>query len=229
MPVSFRAVTAAILVAVFSVLSCAQSSPEIRAASVKVVRLQSASGTFVERLSVFLFFHDADGTEDFSSITIRHEQTGLVWILESPDAEVRIRGRDRWTGSSIFAPPPGGFFPPGEYTVTVTDLAGNEAIRPITLSNESFPPASPIRFTLSGDIWTLERNAAAGAFTENFLFLFDREKRLVHVWKMPDNEKRVVGDLETFRQQYRDAVTIQAYSETRDGQAGVLLSPVQME
>ncbi len=229
MPASFRAVLTAILVTAFLFLSCAQSEPEIRASSIRLLRVQTSAGDFVERLSVFLYFNDEDGTEDFSTITVRHVDTGLFWVLDAADADVRIRGRDRWTGTSIFAPPLDGVFPGGDYTVAVADLAGNEAVQRFTLVRSPFPEKSPIRFSLSGDIWTLERNRSSGEFTDNYLFLFDAGNTLVHVWKMPENEMKVVGDLDVFRQEYRDAVTIQAYSQTRDGQAGVLLSPAQME
>lgn len=229
MSASFRAVITISLATIFVLLSCAQSQPEIRASSIRLLRVQTSTGDFVERLSVFLYFDDADGTEDFSTITLRHADTGLFWVLDADDADVRIRGRDRWTGSSIFAPPLDGVFPGGSYTVAVADLAGNEAVKTFTLDREPFTEKAPVRFSLSGDIWTLERSDSAGAFSENYLFLFDAGQNLVHVWKMPEDEKKVVGDLDTFRQEYRDAVTVQAYSQTRDGQAGVLLSPAQME
>lgn len=229
MSASFRAVLAACLLTAFFFLSCAQSQPEIRASSIRLMRVQTSTGDFVERLSVFLYFNDEDGTEDFSTITVRHIDTGLFWVLDAADADVRIRGRDRWTGTSMFAPPRDGVFPGGEYTVAVADLAGNEAVNTFSLDGDPFPDEAPIRFTLSGDIWTLERNSNTGSFSDTFLFLFNDTQTLVHVWKMPGGEMKVIGDLDTFRQEYRDAVTIQAYSQTRDGQAGVLLSPVQME
>lgn len=229
MPASFRAVLTASLVTSLVLLSCAQSQPEIRASSIKLLRVQNPSGTFSERLSVFLYFHDADGSEDFSTITLRHADTGMFWVLDSDEADVRIRGRDRWTGSSTFAPPQDDVFPEGAYTISVADLAGNEAIKKFLLSRDSFPEKAPIRFSLSGDIWTLERNPDADQFTDTYLFLFNNEPRLVHVWKMPGGDMKAVGDLDTFRQQFRDAVTIQAYSQSRDGQTGVLLKAAQME
>lgn len=213
----------------FVLVSCAQSKPEIRATSVKMLRVQELNEQFSERLSLFVLFSDEDGDQDFSGIRLLHNASGMEWVLEKENTIVRLRGNDRWIGSSDIAPAGNTLFPEGEYTIIASDLSGNEAVKPILLNRPDFPKLAPVSFSLDGDLWTLERNPDAGEFTENFLFLHNTEPWLVHTWKMPSVQKKSVGDLETFRRDAREAVTIQCYSENKSGTAGVLLRPVEME
>lgn len=230
MGIHFRAISRIIsLCIVIFLVSCAQSGPVIHTSTVKLLRVQEESGEFVERLSVFVLFEDDDGIEDFASITVRHDDTGLFWLLEADDTVVRLRGSDRWNGSSELAPPPGSVFPEGDYTIIAQDLAGNEALQTFSLSRMEFPETLPVRFSLDGDLWTMERNPDDGGFTENYLFVYTDGNRLVHVTKMPAGQQKFFGDLDTFRRQFEGASRVQCYSETRDGKAGVLLSPVDME
>ncbi len=217
------------IILIIILFSCAQSGPELRSSTVKLLRVQEDSGEFTERLSVFILFQDEDGPEDFASITIRNDDSGLFWLVDSGDAVVRLRGSDRWIGSSDLAPPPDGFFPEGDYTIIAQDLAGNEAMHTFMLSRTEYPEKLPVRLSLDGDVWTMERNPDNGGFTENYLFVYTAEDRLVHVWKMEGNQNKSIGDLDTFRRQFDGAARIRCYSETQDGKAGVLLSPVDMQ
>ena len=219
------------VVFIFSLVafSCAQAGPTIQASSVKLLLVQGPSGEFSERLSVFVLYDDPDGKEDFASIMVRHDDSDMFWIVDTSNATVRVRGPDRWIGTSEFAPPSGSTFPEGDYTVIASDLTGNEAYHTFVLAEIEFPENAPVRFSLEGDLWTMERNEKNAGFTENFLFVFNNEPRLIHIWQMPAADTKSLGDLDTFRQQFSDATFIQVYSEKADGKAGVLLSPVDMQ
>lgn len=219
--------TLAVLAALFA--SCAQGKPEIQGQSVQLLRVQGPAGQFDERLSVFVLFSDSDGAGDFASIRIEHTDTSLFWELVPDTVLVRLRGKDRWTGSNNLAGPGNGPLPEGAYTITVMDLAGNESSSPFVLSRQEFPATAPIRFVIDGDRWILTRNPDAGTFTRSYLFLLNNEPRIVYSYRVPDNKPQVEGKLEEFRALARDMVSIQAYTENSTGTAGVLLTPVDME
>lgn len=216
-----------ILAALFA--SCAQGKPEIGGQSVQLLRVQGPAGHFDERLSVFVLFSDTDGASDFASIRIEHTDTSLFWELTPDTVLVRLRGKDRWTGSNNLAGPGNGPLPEGSYTITVTDLAGNESVAPFVLSKQVFPSAAPVQLVIEGDRWILTRNPDADGFTRSYLFLLNNEPRLVYSYRVPDNKPQVEGKLEEFRSLARDMVSIQAYTENSTGTAGVLLTPVDME
>lgn len=219
----------ACLLALALVCSCAQGKPEIRSHSVQLLRVQGPALTFAERLSVFVFFEDSDGDADFSSIAVTHAETGLRWNVPSNASMTRLRGKDRWIGSNNLAGPGDGSLPEGAYTIAVYDLAGNEAMATFSLTKGDFPKSAPARLSIEGDVWKLERNPLAGSFTNSWLFLFNNEQRLVLSWKVPSGGDAASGSVSSLREQARDAVSIQCYTENQTGSAGVLLTPVDLE
>lgn len=209
--------------------SCAQGKPEISGQTVQLLRVQGPAGKFDERLSVFVLFTDSDGAGDFSSIRVDHTETGFFWELGPDTVLVRLRGKDRWTGSNNLAGPGNEPLPEGSYTITVSDLAGNEASSPFLLVRPEFPESAPVRLVIDGDRWVLTRNPQAGGFTRTYLFLLNNEPRLVYSYRVPDNQNTAEGKLEDLRALARDMVSIQSYTENANGTAGVLLTPVDME
>ncbi len=209
--------------------SCAQGKPEIQGQTVQLLRVQGPAGQFDERLSVFVLFSDTDGAGDFASIRIDHTDTSLFWELAPDSVLVRLRGKDRWTGSNNLAGPENGPLPEGSYTITITDLAGNEASSSFILSPEVFPAAAPVRLVIEGDRWILTRNPDSGGFSRTYLFLLNNEPRLVYSYRVPDDKDTAEGELQELRALARDMVSIQSYTENSTGTAGVLLTPVDME
>jgi len=197
---------------------------------VQLLRVQGPTGAFAERLSVFVYFDDADGAADFNSITVTHNATGLVWNISHDNALVRLRGNDRWTGSNSLASPGDAKLPSGTYTVTVTDLAGNESVKTFNLIQPDFPEYAPVHFTVNGDSWTLERNSTTSSFSRTYLLMYNAQMQLVYSWMLPDDhESTVSGTIETLRSYARDVSSVQCYTENVDGSAGVLLIPVNIE
>jgi len=197
---------------------------------VQLLRVQGPTGAFAERLSVFVYFDDADGASDFNSISVTHDTTGLVWNILPDNALVRLRGNDRWTGSNSLAAPGDAKLPSGTYTVTVSDLAGNESTQTFNLVHPDFPEYAPVTFNINGESWSLARNSANSAFSRTYLLMYNAQLQLVYSWMLPNNnEPTVSGTIETLRSYARDVATVQCYTENADGSAGVLLTPVNIE
>ncbi len=229
-PLALLAGALAASVAFFLCPSCSQSSPTINAVTLQALMAETDPDSFEPRLSVFVFWDDGDGARDFSSIRVVSDDTSLKWTIDASNAAVRLRGKDRWVGSSLLAPPLGEAIPAGSYTVTVTDLAGNEATRPVTLPAVAFPERSPARLRVSADQWTLERNSQNGDFTRVFFLLEDDDGKALYSWRVPDNRSTVTtGTVAQLKAMARNATRVRCYVENGSGTAGVLLSPVEME
>lgn len=231
-PLRQSATTALFAFALFAAIilaSCSSASPQIKAKSVKVIRVEGADGAFAERLSVFILYEDSDGPADFGSIAVTHDKTGLSWTIGPERAEIRLRGKDRWVGSNILAGPAGGEIPRGEYTIVANDLAGNESIAEFTVGKQSFPERAPCVFSIADDVWTIKRNAAPDGFTRIWIFLYDSEGKLLNSWIVPNSGQLITtGFVKTLTSVAQNAVSAQCYIENASGTAGVLLTSVNM-
>lgn len=224
------AIAVAVIAAAFSAVSCADSVPDIRSSDVQILRVQDESGAFAERLSLFVFFDDADGPADFGAITLQHDETGLLWTIRPDQASVRLRGKDRWTGSNSLAGPGGNAFPEGSYTCTVQDLAGNERSARFSLVQPDFPDRAPVSFSVSGSKWLIERHSQSSGFNRIFLLLFDPSGKLLQSWRVPETDGlRSEGTIQNLRSLAKDATTVQCLVQNRSGTAGVLLYPAKIE
>jgi len=210
--------------------SCAQYSPVISATSVQFLRVETEEDTFEERLSVFVFWGDGDGSRDFSSIRVVNGREGLEWTIDGENAAVRIRGKDRWVGSAWLAPPIGESLPSGEYDVIVSDLAGNEASSAVVMPEVEFPDRSPITARFDGDRWTVSRNPESKDFSRVFFLLEDDSGKLLYSWRVPETRDGTTsGTLTQLKALARNATRARCYAENGSGTAGVLLRPAEME
>lgn len=219
-----------LLSALSLLLSCSQGSPEVRSTLIQVLRVQEPNLTFTERLSFFVFFDDPDGSSDFGSIVLSHNKTGLTWTITPENSQVRLRGKDRWTGSNKLAGPAGGAIPGGPYTFTLSDLAGNETAYVFNVNRPDFPERSPVAFSIKNNRWTIERNEGDKSFTRVFLLLFDVDSNLLYSWPVPDSSRmHVDGTVDSLRSIARKTMFVRCYAENESGSAGVLLTPVNLQ
>lgn len=215
-----------LLVSIFLIMSCAQGSPEISAFSAQIVKVQLENSLFSEQLSLFVFIKDIDGNQDFSSINLTHNDTGLTWNIDKDVAVVRLRGNDRWTGSSSLAGPGGGPIPSGMYTLVVSDLAGNEAISLISIVRPAFPERIPMSLIIQKDKWIIEKNPELSEFSRFFLLLLDDKNTLHYSWSVPSSTKNTIeGSMASLRSLAPKATRVQCFVENRNSTAGVLLTP----
>lgn len=216
------------IIAIFFV-SCEQSSPIVHSSLVQIVRVQKEDLSFVERLSVFVFFDDEDGIDDFGAISVSHKDTGLTWKIIPSNCAVRLRGKDRWTGSSDLAGPGEGAIPGGVYTITVNDLADNESVQTITLSRPEFPEHPPVVFSVVKNNWEITRIDSTSGFVRSYLFFFDKNSTILYSWMILDSAStHAEGTVETLRSLSREVDYVRCYTENATGTAGVLLAPVYL-
>ena len=208
------------LVSLFFITSCTQGIPEILSLSTQVIKVQQEDLTFTEQLSVFVFFTDSDGTQDFASISLCHNDTGLTWTIDKEDAVVRLRGKDRWIGSSVLVGPGGGAIPSGTYTLVVSDLAGNEAVSIISIIRPVFPEQVPCKFFVENEKWVIERNSEFSGFSKFFLFLLDDSNKLLYSWAVPSSSKNEIdGTLSSLRSLAPKATRVQCLVENASSTA----------
>jgi hypothetical protein len=219
----------ALLIVLTFLPGCTQGKPLILSTDVKLLRVQGPAGLFSERLSLFVLEKDADGPEDFGSITLTQKATGLAWTITSAELMVTTKGQDRWIGSNALAASGDAPFPSGQYTVTLSDLAGNENIQSVMIARPQFPDTAPVKFSVADGNWVLERNPSAGEFRQTWFFLLDGQSRVLQSWKVPDSEGPTVsGSLESLQMMAMQAVSVQCYTENTSATAGVLLIPVDL-
>ncbi len=221
-----------LVLSVFSIIAtaCSQGNPEIRSSSWQVYRDQQADGSFEERLSLFVFFEDSDGEADFSSLTLFHDETGLQWTVPAQEAQARLRGKDRWVGSNRLLGPGGLSFPTGRYTLSLTDLAGNESLSNFDLAPPDFPERAPMSFRIEGDKWIMEKNPDSLLFSRFYLFLYDSDDVLLYSWRIPDTAAKttVEGRVASLKSLSSKAETVRCYVENSGSTAGVLLTPLKI-
>lgn len=211
-------------------VSCEQGSPIVHSSLVQIVRVQKEDLSFVERLSVFVFFDDEDGIDDFGEISVSHKDTSLTWKIIPSNCSVRLRGKDRWTGSSDLAGPGEGTIPGGVYTVTVTDLAYNESAQTITLSRPEFPERPPVVFSVLNNNWEITRSDATSGFVRSYLFFFDKNSIILYSWMILDSAStHAGGTVDTLRSLAKEVEYVRCYTENTTGTAGVLLAPVYLQ
>ncbi len=223
------ALFAAVALSAVFLSACTQGKPQILLTDAKILRVQGPAGLFSERLSLFLLEKDADGPGDFGSIALSSDDSGLTWTIGPNDVMTAVKGQDRWIGSNVLASSSDAPFPAGQYTVTLSDLAGNETYTTITLVRPQFPDTAPVKFSIDGDRWIIERNPSAGDFRHTWFFLLDGQARLLQSWKVPDSSSpSVSGSLESLQMMAMQAVSVQCYTENTSATAGVLLIPVDL-
>ncbi|ULQ59788.1 hypothetical protein K7I13_15300 [Brucepastera parasyntrophica] len=198
--------------------------------NVQLLRVQEESGNFTERLSVFAFFDDPDGNADFGEMELTHSDTGLFWVITPDESFVRLRGQNRWTGVNNLAGPAGKQFPSGNYSLKISDLAGNEDIYVFELVRPVFPESAPVAFSMSGGEWELNMNPDAGDFVHTFFLLYNSGEELVYSWRVPGTgQPQTRGTISALKTLGRDITFLQCYTENAAETAGVLLTPVRLE
>ncbi len=130
------------------------------------------TGTYSERLSVFMVASDPDGAEDLSSFSVIDDDAELFWSMDSKSWVNAQAEGESWIGTNALSMPDGAPFPEGTYRVLLSDAGGDTAEESFTLSagrpaaaGAPFPSVSvkggSIRVTTSlaePEVWVLTRD-----------------------------------------------------------------------
>ena len=131
-----------LVLSVFSIIATA-CSQEILKSALLLAGVSRPAGrrVFQERLSLFVFRGQRQRSRIFF-VDSFHDETGLQWTVPAQEAQ-----RDCAEGSlGRFEPPSGAgglSFPTGRYTLSLTDLAGNESLSNPDLAPPDFPERAP--------------------------------------------------------------------------------------
>lgn len=223
---------------VFFYLSCSLGAPTIKDTKIQVLAIQNEDESFTPRLSVFVSFEDPDGHADLLQIQLVHNETELQWIIPKEQAMVRNFNNKRWTGShslSGLIDSDGFYIPYGLYSLIVTDLAGNEAVKSLSIAKASFPSQLPVQFTLGSDLWTVTFSPESTYFDAVYLMLLDEHDALLYSYKVAkpkkgENENLVqTGRIDQLKKLATKVKKIQCYVENPSAQLAMLYFPIKIE
>ena len=208
-------------------LSCSFDKPEIPELSVKILKIETDTGTIEERLSVFLMYKDENGRNDYSSIQLVHLESGLTWVLNRENTSFfsssQLRASDSektlWAGSNKIASP-FGQIPIGEYSVVLEDLSGNRTIKKLTLKEPEMLLSIPFVFRIQDGRWRIEAFENA-TFKTFFLILLGADKQPLFVQGLPEGSK-LEDSISSLLEKYPDTRYIQCMAQNAQGDTAYL-------
>lgn len=213
----------------FLCFNCSFKAPSIAEISVKRLQIETETLAMAERLSIFLIYLDEDGKDDYSTVTVIHKESGLLWFLnrfnssfftseyrDSQKTETRL-----WIGSNKLAGPQGRI-PLGDYSVIAEDLAGNQTIKNVSIIAEVKPRTLPFSFSIQEDTWRIQAEKPS-RYTIYSLILLGADRQPIFVKKLGPAEDGLLEDgLDELKSQYPDARYIQCMAENDEGSAAFL-------
>ncbi|UTC88078.1 hypothetical protein [Treponema denticola] len=208
-------------------LSCSFDKPEIPELSVKILKIETDTGTIEERLSVFLMYKDENGRNDYSSIQLVHLESGLTWVLNRENTSFfsssQLRASDSektlWAGSNKIASP-FGQIPIGEYSVVLEDLSGNRTIKKLTLKEPEMVSSIPFVFRIQDGRWRIEASENS-TFKTFFLILLGADKQPLFVQGLPEGSK-LEDSIASLLEKYPDTRYIQCMAQNAQGDTAYL-------
>lgn len=208
-------------------LSCSFDKPEIPELSVKILKIETDTGTIEERLSVFLMYKDENGRNDYSSIQLVHLESGLTWVLNRENTSFfsssQLRASDSektlWAGSNKIASP-FGQIPIGEYSVVLEDLSGNRTIKKLTLKEPEMVSSIPFVFRIQDGRWRIEASENS-TFKTFFLILLGADKQPLFVQGLPEGSK-LEDSISSLFEKYPDTRYIQCMAQNAQGDTAYL-------
>lgn len=203
---------------------CSFNVPSIQEVFFKHLFVETENGKTAERLSVFLRFLDEDGREDYNSIILIHDESGMTWTLDrlnsaffiSEDEDTKKKHKHIWAGSNKIAVPQGKI-PQGAYSVIVEDSAGNRTIKKSVISSENAPDTFPFKFLLNNENWEIHTEDFS-VYKNYSLVLLAADRQPIVVHKIPFSSDNVLsGNLHELKENHPDARYVQCMAENSNG------------
>lgn len=211
-----------VLLCVFMVSACSFKPPMIVSFSVKRLHVENEQGSLRERLSVFLLYSDEDGKNDYNTVTVTHQETGLTWVLDRANSSFFSSGsggqsdkNKLYAGSNKIAHPLGNFSG-GTYSLVAEDLSGNRTVNTFELTEKTFDKTLPFIFTITETDLKIEmiENKERLSF---FLILSGADKQPLFVKMIGHIPAAITDSVVQLKEEYGNARYIQCMAETEDG------------
>ena len=179
MKTSRRFIKAALLAAVCTAAvffsGCGGSPPELLQLfrQTNVVSDRELGLTY-ESMSLWINCSDDDGTEDFESLYLIHDEEELYWELTDETWTSDERASGYWIGTNELVMNDRSDFPPGNYRVVLIDAAGDRDERRIFVSRGPDHEGLVFPRLVSGDQWEFR-----SPHRDNLLWVYVPGGRLV--------------------------------------------------
>ena len=226
-----RFLSACLLPAILLCAACSFNTPAVVQAKRQRIYSYNRQGALTERLAAFILLDDRDGRNDYKSLTLREDSTGLEWMLHRENTvflqEAGYGTQVQWVGSNKFSYPRR-FFPEGTYTLTAADLGGNTTQTTFFLSASYTQKKLPFDFTLQDEQWTLSVTAlnVCSSFS---LIMLSADLQPLTVYRIAFNNMEQQSDsLAALQDMPTDARYIQCFGENADQSLGFLSKPIAL-
>lgn len=219
-----------LLLAVLVHAACSFSTPSVVLAKTERIYGCNRQGVVTERLAAFILLEDKDGRNDYKTLTLREEATGLEWTIYRENSvflqETGIGSNTQWVGSNKFRYPRR-YFPAGRYVLIASDLSGNTHEVSVSLQEAQPVLSLPFIFSLEQDRWqlTILDAAACSSFS---LIMLSADLQPLTVLRLSDVKDKQNGLLKPLKEQFPDARYIQCFGENEDRSIGFLSSPIPL-
>ena len=211
--------------------SCSFNTPSVVLAKKQRIYSYNQRGVLTERLAAFILLEDDDGRNDYRELILREDATGLEWSIHRENTvflqESDYSKNTQWVGSNKFKYPRR-FFPAGQYTLTASELGGNNTEATFSLQESQTVTALPFDFTVENDQWTLQITDRAACSTFSLIMLSADLQPLTVYELQTDGADRQSGQLETLENRPSDARYIQCFGENADRSIGFLSTPLPL-
>ncbi len=202
--------------------ACSFKPPMIVSFSVKRIQVENEQGILRERLSVFLLYSDEDGKNDYNTVTVTHQETGLTWTLDRANSSFFSSVSDGksdknklYAGSNKIAHPLGNFSS-GKYSLVAEDLSGNRSVKIFELPEKNFDKTLPFIFDVTETELKIEVTENKERFNF-FLILSGADKQPLFVKNLGNISASLSDSALQLKEEYGDARYIQCMAEIEDG------------
>lgn len=224
-------VSACLLLTVLLCAACSFNTPVVVQAKKQRIYSYNQQGGVSERLAAFILLDDRDGRNDYKSLTLREDRTGLEWMIHRENTvflqEAGYGTQVQWVGSNKFSYPRR-FFPEGGYTLTATDLGGNTTETTFSLAAPYTQKDLPFAFTLQDEQWTLSVTSpnVCSSFS---LIMLSADLQPLTVYRIAfHNAEQQSDSLAALQDKPADARYIQCFGENADQSLGFLSKPIAL-
>ncbi|MGP1595076.1 MAG: hypothetical protein ACTTH8_07515 [Treponema sp.] len=206
-------------------MSCSFEPPSVQNYKVQRLYFKNQRGIITEQLSVFVIFRDKDGKNDYKSMTLCEDATGLFWVITRDNTvflqETSHTAQEQWVGSNKFLYPRRPF-PQGSYHITVSDLSENGTSITIQLGEPVHFSREPFELVCENGGW-LVKVYDTSICSRFRLIVLGADMQPVYT---EDISGSLTGTLSELQEKAESGRYIQCIGENSSGTAGFMSAAV---